>query len=108
MPSVVTFAPTNMNRTEGDRGLSYGDACRELERLGADVVGINCFRGPQSVLPVIKEVREKCQVRLKSFYFKMYAPCVNLWIPFCVQRKGNGINLLLIILGANCMSACAI
>ena len=60
MPSVITLAPKT--RPEGKEPMSYGDACRELEKLGADVVGVNCIRGPQSILPVIKEVRQKCKV----------------------------------------------
>ena len=59
---MVTFAPSQYNRTQGKDSMSFGDACRELENLGADVVGINCFRGPQSILPVIKEIRQKCKV----------------------------------------------
>ena len=62
MPSVVTLGPSQNNCTEGKDSMSFGDACRELENLGADVVGINCFRGPKSILPVIKEIRQKCKV----------------------------------------------
>jgi betaine-homocysteine S-methyltransferase len=37
---------------------------RKLEELGADVVGLNCFRGPATMLPYVKEIRKeiKCHV----------------------------------------------
>ena len=31
---------------------------KELEQRGADVVGMNCFRGPVTMLPYLKEIRE--------------------------------------------------
>ena len=60
LPAVITIAPNSLDQTED--GYSFGDCLRKLEELGADVVGLNCFRGPDSMLPVIKEVREKCKV----------------------------------------------
>ena len=62
LPSVVMFAPNGFNKAM-DCEMSLADACRELEKAGADVVGLNCFRGPDSMIDVIKEVREKCKVR---------------------------------------------
>lgn len=32
--------------------------CRELEKKGATVVGLNCFRGPATMMPLLKEVRK--------------------------------------------------
>ena len=34
------------------------DAARRLEERGADVVGLNCFRGPWTMLPLIERIRE--------------------------------------------------
>src|SRR3546814_1035199 len=39
-------------------GVSVVEACRRLEAAGADVVGLNCQRGPATLLPVIRRVRE--------------------------------------------------
>ena len=38
-------------------GLSMAEACRRLEAAGADVVGLNCSRGPDTLLPMLEEVR---------------------------------------------------
>ena len=54
-------------------GISVADACKTLEERGADVVGVNCGRGPDSVLPVIKEIREACKVlAVKDTYLCLY------------------------------------
>ena len=38
------------------------EACRRLEELGADVVGLNCLVGPKMMLPLLKPIREACKV----------------------------------------------
>jgi betaine-homocysteine S-methyltransferase len=38
-------------------GWSVPDVCKRLEDAGADVVGLNCARGPKSMLPLIKSIR---------------------------------------------------
>ena len=37
------------------RGLDAAEACRRLEEAGADVVGLNCSRGPATMLPLIAQ-----------------------------------------------------
>jgi len=55
VPAVVTLA---MHREDHTRdGFSAAEACRRLEQAGADVVGINCHRGPSTMLPMLKEIR---------------------------------------------------
>lgn len=43
-------------------GTPYGvpvvEACKLLEAGGADVVGLNCRRGPKTLMPIVKKVRE--------------------------------------------------
>ncbi|WP_395166634.1 homocysteine S-methyltransferase family protein [Francisella salimarina] len=62
LPTVLTIAPMAQNTMRD--GWSIVDTCKELEQLGADVVGLNCFRGPQTMLPDLKKIREavKCHV----------------------------------------------
>jgi betaine-homocysteine S-methyltransferase len=56
LPAVVTLA---MHRhPETREGWSTGEACRRLKEAGADVVGLNCSRGPATMLPLLKEVRD--------------------------------------------------
>jgi len=62
LPSVITIAPMALN-TMMD-GVSVIDTLKELEQRGADVVGMNCFRGPESMMPFLREARKnlKCHM----------------------------------------------
>jgi len=62
VPTVVTFA---MHQEPILRdGLTPAEACRRMEQAGADVVGLNCHRGPATMMPLIREIRQavKCHV----------------------------------------------
>ncbi|MBS9779344.1 MAG: homocysteine S-methyltransferase family protein [Moraxellaceae bacterium] len=63
LPTVITLAPMAKNNELQD-GVSAVDCCVELEKRGADVVGLNCFRGPETMMPYLKEIRKavKCHV----------------------------------------------
>ncbi len=39
-------------------GFSLTESCKELEQMGATVVGMNCNRGPDTMLPLVKEIRK--------------------------------------------------
>ena len=58
LPTVVTLA-IHREGTLRD-GPSPEDACRQLENAGADVVGLNCTRGPATMLPLLERIREQC------------------------------------------------
>jgi betaine-homocysteine S-methyltransferase len=62
LPSVITISPMGENKMRD--GYTILETCKKLEELGADVVGLNCFRGPETMLPYIKEIRKelKCHV----------------------------------------------
>jgi betaine-homocysteine S-methyltransferase len=55
LPAVVTLAIHQVPETR--EGWSPAEACRRLEDAGADVVGLNCIRGPRTMLPLLAEVR---------------------------------------------------
>src|SRR5258708_17931056 len=38
--------------------ISPAHACRRAEQAGADVVGLNCIRGPLTMLPLLAPIRE--------------------------------------------------
>ncbi len=57
LPSVITLAIHQQPETR--EGWSPEDACLRLEEAGADVVGLNCIRGPQTLLPLLKRIRHK-------------------------------------------------
>ncbi len=54
-PAVITLAAHQQPETR--EGWSPAEACRRLEEQGADVVGLNCSRGPQTMLPLLREIR---------------------------------------------------
>jgi betaine-homocysteine S-methyltransferase len=62
LPTVVTFVIHREDTTRD--GFSAAEAAKQLEDAGADVVGVNCGRGPRTMLPLLKEVRAavKCEV----------------------------------------------
>ena len=55
LPAVVTLALHQEPLTRD--GLSPAEACKRLEDAGADVVGLNCIRGPRTMLPHVAAVR---------------------------------------------------
>lgn len=61
-PAVVTLAiPRDGVSWEG---LAPAECCRRLEDAGAAVVGMNCLRGPATMLPLIEPIRAavSCEV----------------------------------------------
>jgi methionine synthase I (cobalamin-dependent) len=56
LPSVITLA---IHREPNTReGWTPAEACKRLEDAGADVVGLNCIRGPRTMLPLLGSIRE--------------------------------------------------
>ncbi|HWM72545.1 MAG TPA: homocysteine S-methyltransferase family protein [Nocardioides sp.] len=55
LPVVLTIAP--MALEEMADGVGIVETCQRLEQAGADVVGMNCFRGPDTMLPWLREIR---------------------------------------------------
>lgn len=56
LPAVVNLA-INADGLLRD-GYTPEDACRRLADLGADVVGLNCYQGPATMLPILKKITE--------------------------------------------------
>ena len=63
LPAVVTLSPWRHDDVTYD-GVALTEACRRLEQSGAAVVGLNCTRGPDTMIPVIKEIRNVCEVSM--------------------------------------------
>jgi betaine-homocysteine S-methyltransferase len=57
LPALVTLATVQPEKTRD--GYKYEEACKILEDNGADVVGLNCDRGPATFLPILEKVRRK-------------------------------------------------
>jgi methionine synthase I (cobalamin-dependent) len=59
LPAVITLAVHRAPETR--EGWTPEDACRRIEEAGAAVVGLNCTRGPRTMLPLIERVRAACE-----------------------------------------------
>lgn len=55
-PAVITIAPMGENILRDNWDIV--DSCKELEQRGADVVGMNCFRGPATMMPYLTQIRD--------------------------------------------------
>ena len=60
LPAVVTLSAFVPDTTLDD--VPFPEACRRLEEAGAAVVGINCTRGPATMLPLLRDVRKATKV----------------------------------------------
>jgi methionine synthase I (cobalamin-dependent) len=56
LPAVVTMALHREAETR--EGLTPAEAAKRLEAAGAEVVGLNCIRGPRTMLPHVAAIRE--------------------------------------------------
>jgi betaine-homocysteine S-methyltransferase len=54
LPAMVTFA--SVRETTYD-GYGYVEACKILADQGATIVGLNCSRGPETMLPLLEAIR---------------------------------------------------
>jgi len=55
--AVANFAIPRGDLTRD--GYTSEDACKLMEDLGADVVGLNCYRGPKMTMKLLEKVRNK-------------------------------------------------
>src|SRR5436853_59865 len=70
LPAMVTLASVQPNATRD--GYDYVEACKRLADAGADIVGLNCDRGPETMLPIIAKIREvvNCYVAAQPVPYK--------------------------------------
>ena len=57
LATVITLAIHQEPMTR--EGWTPAEACGRLEAAGADVVGLNCIRGPRTMLPLLRAIREQ-------------------------------------------------
>ncbi len=70
LPAMVTLASVQKNQTRD--GYDYVEACKRLADAGADIVGLNCDRGPTTMLPIIEQIRSSvsCYVAAQPVPYK--------------------------------------
>ena len=54
-PAVITLSVPREGLMR--EGWTAADTCRRLQDAGADVIGMNCARGPATTLPLLREIR---------------------------------------------------
>jgi betaine-homocysteine S-methyltransferase len=64
LPAMVTFASVQPEKTYD--GYGYVDAVKRLADAGATVVGLNCSRGPETMLPVLERIRAAVDVPIAA------------------------------------------
>jgi betaine-homocysteine S-methyltransferase len=62
--AVITLAMHQADVTR--ENWSVASACKRLADAGADVVGLNCIRGPETMLPLLRELRAAVEVPLAA------------------------------------------
>lgn len=55
LPVMVTMSFENEDITED--GFTPAEAAKSLEEAGADIVGVNCLRNPDTTLPLLEEMK---------------------------------------------------
>jgi betaine-homocysteine S-methyltransferase len=95
-PTVVTLAVHREPITRD--GLTPAEACRKLEAAGADVVGLNCHRGPATMMPMIREIRQavKCHVAALPVPYRTTAQqpsFMSLTDPCCDNQRAFPVGL---------------
>ncbi len=124
LPAVITFSPASPNSCDG---YTWAEACKILEDNGADVVGMNCGRGPRTIMPMLSEIRQKVRGHVAAlpvpYRTDNHSPCFfELRLPdgknafpvaldpflhtrfemaeFAVEARNMGINYIGICCGA--------
>jgi betaine-homocysteine S-methyltransferase len=64
LPAMVTFASVQPGLTYD--GYDYVEACRVLAEHGAAIVGLNCSRGPETMLPLLDRIRAAVDVAVAA------------------------------------------
>jgi betaine-homocysteine S-methyltransferase len=64
LPAMVTLASVQPATTYD--GYDYVEACRVLADHGATVVGLNCSRGPETMLPLLERIRAAVDVAVAA------------------------------------------
>jgi betaine-homocysteine S-methyltransferase len=62
--AVITLAMHQATVTREDWTVT--DACKRMADAGADVVGLNCIRGPATMMPLLKEIRTAIKTHMAA------------------------------------------
>ncbi len=60
LPAVITFAVPSHNKMNDGRDVA--EVLNQIHDEGAAVVGLNCSRGPATMLPMLRSIKDKVKV----------------------------------------------
>lgn len=64
---MVTIAPVNVdNEVKTFDGYKLAVALKKLKSEGAACVGVNCARGPETIIPIVRELRKEIEVSVHA------------------------------------------
>lgn len=86
LPAMITFT-TVFEKTKD--GYDFIEACKILEQKGCDIVGLNCGRGPETMMPLLKKLRAavKCPIAAQPVPYATTAD--RQTFHFLQDRKGQ-------------------
>jgi betaine-homocysteine S-methyltransferase len=69
LPAMITFGSSHGALRDG---YAFAEACKILEQNGAKIVGLNCSRGPQTMLPIVEQIRKavRCYVAAQPVTYR--------------------------------------
>ena len=96
VPAVITYAVHKEILTR--EGWTAAETCKRLEDAGADVVGLNCHRGPRTMMPLLKEIRAavKCEVAALPVPYRTteeQPSFMSLTDPCCGNQRAFPVGL---------------
>ena len=56
LPAVVSFVVIQSSEFQTFEDMPIGEACKRLLGKGATLVGVNCYRGPDTMIEVVREI----------------------------------------------------
>ncbi|GFN89866.1 betaine--homocysteine s-methyltransferase 1-like [Plakobranchus ocellatus] len=95
LPAVIMLAPSLNDYTVD--GVLYEEACRQLEEAGAAVVGLNCCRGPKSIMPTMVKIRKACKCCSRTEIENFAKECKELGVQYVGLCCGGCSHYLRVI-----------
>ena len=90
----MNLAPAGDGFTFDKERVSIPEACKRLREAGADVVGINCFGGPDTFLPMIRKVKEAVDVSFVFIYdLKEHALLIKVFLRTYFEPHFNNFEI---------------
>jgi len=86
LPAVINFTPIYARSKDGYDWLR---ACELVERAGADVVGFNCGRGPNTLLPLVRKLKAAVHIPIAAVPVPYRTPASQPSFQFLKRPDGT-------------------